>query len=106
MVLHSWCNSFMSNLSTGAAMILRSISSLQLFKEVVVDPKDPRLKKFRDALGELASQLGGRIKAVELAGENIRIVFATKEVAEGVTKALRDRKIDVEEVSLLDEFFG
>ena len=86
-------------------MIVRTINTEQIFKQTITDPTDARLKKLRAALGEIAGKFNGRITSFDLKGTNIRITFGAKDVAEGVTKALKERNIDLEEVNLIDEFF-
>ena len=86
-------------------MHVRTIKSEQVFKVAITDPEDARVKRFRAALVELATKLGGHVTNFELKGHVIRLTFASSKVAVGVTEALKKRKIEVAEVSLFEEFF-
>ncbi len=87
-------------------MVVRIIRTEQVFKRLISDPEHDMVKKFRAALGEVAAKAGGRVLGYELQGGTIRVSFAGKEVADKVRDALKKKGVDMEEVSLLDEFFS
>ncbi len=86
-------------------MIVKLIDQKTALRKVVNDPKDERLEKFRSVIVEIASKLNGRITGWELRGTMIRVTFASKDVADGVVAALKERKVGVEDVALIDEYF-
>ena len=86
-------------------MTVRIVRTEQVFKRRITDPENDLVKKFRAALGEVASKFGGRVLGYELQGDTLRISFAGKDIADKVRDVLKKKNVDMEEVSLMDEFF-